>query len=150
MTLRASLLEIALVSLCPKRSWCSKLVVCVWTHNEVPLLCVLHSNKWLCPLWSQSSAAWRSASCTYLWNADVALEEWGVTSACTSKYMPHPLQGLSWWVKDPVPAVSYWLWKRMQRHIRWHTGIVRVSLSQVLTPAATHETEHLVTRRIIF
>jgi hypothetical protein len=42
------------------------------------------------------------------------------------------------------------LWIRIQRHIRWHTGIVRVSLSQVLTPEAAPETEHLVTSRIIY
>jgi hypothetical protein len=110
----------------------------------------LHCNKWLCPLWSQSSSAWISASWTYLWNANVALEEWAAASACTKKYMPHPLQGLSWWLKDPVSAVTYWLWKRIQRHIRWHTGIVRVSLSQVLIPAAALETEHLVTRKITY
>jgi hypothetical protein len=64
--------------------------------------------------------------------------------------MPHQVQGLSRCLKDPVPAVTYWLWKRIQRHIRWHTGIVRVSLRQVLTPAAAPETEHLVPRRIIY
>jgi hypothetical protein len=83
-------------------------------------------------------------------NADVALEEWAVSSASTSKYMPYPLQGLSWWLKDPLPAVTYWLWKKIQKHVRWHTRIVRVSLSQVLTPVAAPETEHLVTRRVIY
>jgi hypothetical protein len=53
-------------------------------------------------------------------------------------------------LKDPVPAVTYGLWKRVQTQLRWHKGIVRFSLNQVLTSAAASETEHLVTLRIIY
>ena len=43
-------------------SWSPRRVAGVWAHTAFPSLCLLHSNTWPCPQWSQSSAAGRTDS----------------------------------------------------------------------------------------
>jgi hypothetical protein len=68
--------------------------------------CVLHSNNG-CVLCGHRAQLQGDLILGRVYGDEyVALEEWTGASACISKCMPQPLQGLSSWLKEPVPAVT--------------------------------------------